>query len=173
MYTLSHLRSPTTRIQANGNAGSCGDLGLVKVSAPHGTAPGKSLRVQVAIRDRQGRSPKPAGLLKNKDAAQAADAQGLLVSLTFPAGVTYGAGKVVMGASKMAAYNATVDNGVVTWRGPAPRRGKSLKFTAPFTLASSGVEGFLYFTAYAQRLNGAGAPTCTTPTTTAEVSTAT
>ena len=130
------------------------------------------MRIQVAVRNRG--APKDRVLRELKyhknDAADAAssDCEGLLVTVTLPAGLTYLPGKTTRSA-KASAYNATVADGVLTWRGPAPAHGKTQKLQAQFTVASSAATGPIYVTAGAQCLNSAGAPTCTAPTTTAEV----
>jgi hypothetical protein len=159
--------------QAAGNAGACDNLGLVKLTATKNTAPGRSLRIQVALRDEQtlvaAKGAKGAREPKSKSATTTPDCQGLLVSVTLPAGVTYQPGKNPHHQSKASPYNATVADGVLSWRGPALARGKARKFDGTFVVASSGVTGPLYFTATAQCLNANGVPTCTMPMTTAKV----
>ena len=146
----------STLIQATGDP--CPDIG-VKISATKFTAPGKTLRVQVIVYDdaRMGAVSKPQDTVMGDQ---------LLVSLTLPNGVIVDDSA---SSSKSAAYNATVTNGVLTWRGANLARSKQAKFSATFTVASLDVLGPLFFVASAQRITGFGALLCATPTTTAKV----
>ena len=128
------------------------------------------MRVQVAVRNRgTATAHKTRALKYHKNANTApSDCEGLLVTVTLPAGLTYLPGKTTRSA-KASAYNATMADGVLTWRGPAPANGKTQKLQAQFTVAGSAETGPVYFTASAQCLDSAGNPTCTTLETPAEV----
>jgi hypothetical protein len=119
--------------------------------------------IQVAVRNRR-----TATSHKTHALTASSDCQGLLVTVTLPEGVTYLPGKTTR-STKAGAYNATVADGVLTWRGPAPARGKTQKLEAKFTVADSAATGPIYFTASAQCLDNVGAPTCSTLATPAEV----
>lgn len=104
-------------------------------------------------------------LKSRKDAATASsDCEALLVTVTLPAGVAY-----EPGTTKAGGYSATVTDGVLTWRGPAPARVKTQKLQARLTVSASAPTGPIYLTAGVQCLTSAGVPSCTMPTTTAVV----
>lgn len=131
---------------------------------------GRSLRIQMAIYNRGAVASRKLQVRelvyhKGATATTSSDCAELLVTVSLPAGLTYQPGKNPRPKAD-SAYNTTVTNGVLTWRGPAA---KTQKLEAKFTVSVSAATEPIYVMAGAQCLNSAGVPTCTTPTFTAKV----